>query len=431
MKPWKSLLLIVGFLSLAACGSRPEPVPIVSAPTAVPATPVPTVVAEPATLPPPVVTGGDGSTAPVVVEQPTAEPFLHPWPTDRFGYGVQSHANVGDPAFAMDVIANQLKVDWVKVQLRWKDVQTGPDSYDWSIWDSIVNEAQRNGLHLMFSIVTTPTWARADGKTDAPPDDYNVYYQFLRTVLERYPGRIGAIEVWNEQNIIREWDTPEGVQPTAYVTFLKGAYETIKAVDPAVIVISGALAPTGVHDQFNSWDDFIYLDQAIEAGMLAYADCLGAHHNGYNIPPDVGFDETDRMGSADSFQFKGPMTNVHHSWSFKTTLEVYADKIEAAKPGMKVCVTEFGWASSEGYSEFPPTFEFALDNTLAEQAQFIVQAFRQMHDSGDVWLAFLFNYDYGNKGGGPTDDTVPYSIIDVNGAPRPAFFAVADMEKTP
>jgi hypothetical protein len=92
-------------------------------------------------------------------------------------------------------------------------------------------------------------------------------------------------------------------------------------------------------------------------------------------------------------------------------------------------VTEFGWPSSEGYDTYPQGFEFAQDNTLEEQAQYIVQAFQQMHDSGNVWLAFLFNYDFGNKGNGPTDDPVPYSIIDTGGAPRPAFQAVAEMPK--
>jgi hypothetical protein len=92
-------------------------------------------------------------------------------------------------------------------------------------------------------------------------------------------------------------------------------------------------------------------------------------------------------------------------------------------------VTEFGWASSEGYDVTPEGFGFAQDNTLEEQAQFITQAFQLMHDSGDVWLAFLFNYDFGNKGNGPTDDTVPYSIIDTTGAPRPAFAAIAAMPK--
>jgi hypothetical protein len=54
-----------------------------------------------------------------------------------------------------------------------------------------------------------------------------------------------------------------------------------------------------------------------------------------------------------------------------------------------------------------------------------------MNDSGNIWLAFLFNFDFGNKGSGPTDDPVPYSIIDTAGIPRPAYGAVADMPKNP
>jgi hypothetical protein len=96
---------------------------------------------------------------------------------------------------------------------------------------------------------------------------------------------------------------------------------------------------------------------------------------------------------------------------------------------MKLCVTEFGWATTEGYDTYPQGFEFARDNSLEEQATYLVQAFNQMRESGDVWIAYVFNYDFGNKGGGPTDDVVPYSIVDTQGIPRPAFAALAEMEK--
>ena len=76
-------------------------------------------------------------------------------------------------------------------------------------------------------------------------------------------------------------------------------------------------------------------------------------------------------------------------------------------------------------------FEFAQDNTLEQQAGYITEAFQQMHADGNVWLAFLFNYDFGNKGNGPTDDPVLYSVIDTSGIPRPAFGAVGEMPKTP
>ena len=105
--------------------------------------------------------------------------------------------------------------------------------------------------------------------------------------------------------------------------------------------------------------------------------------------------------------------------------------MQAIDPNKKLCLTEFGYASSENMGGRPQYFEYFDDNSEAEQAQYIVQAYQQMHDSGDVWLAFLFNFDFGNKGDANTDDTVGYSIIRPDGVPRPAYGAVADMPKTP
>jgi polysaccharide biosynthesis protein PslG len=237
--------------------------------------------------------------------------------------------------------------------------------------------------------------------------------------------------VWNEQNLDREWTTANGVNPEDYVRFLEIAYNAIKGQDPNVIVISGALSPTGGGDWISWIDDFQWLDRALPAGMLNFADCVGVHHNGYNIGPDVAYDQAGATAKAATAVFRGPFDNPHHSWSFKTTLDGYAEKVQAFDPAKKLCVTEFGWASAAGYDVFPRGFEFAQDNSLQEQADYIVQAYQQMHAAGDVWLAFLFNFDFGNKGGGPTDDPVPYSIIDTSGIPRPAFGAVADMEKRP
>jgi polysaccharide biosynthesis protein PslG len=431
--------LLVGLLIsvLVACGGgEAEPTAPVPEPVTQESIPTPIVAPEEApTLPPPViVTEGEAAPAETVAEEEaTAVPTpIFPWPTDRFGYGTQVHgvASVGNPIDTMDTVRDQLGLQWVKMQLKWPVVHPSPGADQWFFYDGVIDEAYNHGLNLMVSVVGAPEWTRALGGENGPPDDYAQYITFLNELLDRHPGKIQAIEVWNEQNLDREWTTTNGISPEDYVQFLRLAYEAIKAKDPNIIVISGALAPTGAGDWVRWADDFEYLDRALAAGMLNYADCLGAHHNGYNIPPDVTAEAAPNHPKAQTAVFRGPFDNPHHSWSFKTTLDTYAQKVQAIDPNMKLCVTEFGWASNEGYDTYPTGFEFVQDNSLQEQADYIVQAFQQMHDSGDVWLAFLFNFDFGNKGGGPTDDPVPYSIVDTNGIPRPAFGAVADMEKT-
>jgi hypothetical protein len=319
-------------------------------------------------------------------------------------------------------------MNWVKIQVEWDLVEPDPAYYQWFFYDGPIDEANKRGLYVMLSVVGAPEWTRAAGGHNGPPDDYNLFAGFMTEIVRRYQGKVNAIEVWNEQNLDREWTATAGIRPADYVDFLSRAYNAIKAADPNVIVISGALSPTGVNN-VQVMDDFVYLDQALAAGLLTYADCVGVHHNGYNIGPDVTAEQAPSTAEAATASFRGPFDNVNHSWSFRTTVDTYAQKVQAVDPNKKLCVTEFGWASSEGYDTLPTGFEFARDNTLAEQAQFIVQAFQQMRDSGDVWLAFLFNFDFGNKGNGPTDDPVPYSIIDTGGIPRPAFGALAEMPK--
>jgi hypothetical protein len=95
----------------------------------------------------------------------------------------------------------------------------------------------------------------------------------------------------------------------------------------------------------------------------------------------------------------------------------------------KLCVTEFGWATTEGFGGTPPGFGFAEDNTLQEQADWIVQAFQLQHEWGITWIAYLWNLDYANKSQDPLDPNVPYSLVDFTGAPRPAYDTLEQMLK--
>ena len=437
---WLAAVLLLTF-ALAACGGQevaPEPTAPVEGQQ-----PIATEAVAPAgeTLPPPAVEAEILPTPTLAAEgeapveaAPTEAPVVSgPWPADQFGYGIQIHGNatVGNPAETMQAVHEQLGMDWVKAQIQWWLVEPDQTTDQWFFYDAVIDEAHNKGLRLMLSVVGAPAWTRAAGGENGPPDDYNEYARFLSELIDRHPGKIDAIEVWNEQNLDREWTSANGISPEDYVRFLQVAYETIKAKDPNIMVISGALSPTGTGDWVHWADDFEYMDRALAAGMLNFADCVGAHHNGYNLAPDVPADATGATSEAATATFRGPFDNPHHSWSFFTTMDTYAQKVQAVDPNKKLCVTEFGWASSEGYSEYPPGFEFAQDNTLQEQADYIVQAFTQMHASDDVWLAFLFNFDFGNKGSGPTDDPVPYSIIDTQGIPRPSYGAVSAMPKNP
>ncbi len=175
------------------------------------------------------------------------------------------------------------------------------------------------------------------------------------------------------------------------------------------------------------------MDLLIKAGMLNNADCVGAHHNGYNIGPNVTAADAPRDPKSRTAIFRGPFDNVNHSWSFNSTLSGYASRIKAAGSALKLCITEFGWPSMDGIllngkkAPAPNGFGFAADNTLANQADYIDQAIDVMSNWGFVQLAFIWNLNYGAQSGwDPKNDNTPYSILGPNFQPRPVWNKIAD-----
>jgi hypothetical protein len=393
----------------------------------------------------------EATSTPEEAAAPTAEPTAvppDPTPTaaavlptvvqaeEVFGYGIAINGTGGgDINYWMDQVEG-LGLGWAKQQVRWGYFEGNPGQMDWSGYDAVVDAANQRGIKVMLSVVEAPHWSRTyfdDNVEVAPPDDLTLLADFMGRMVDRYQGRIHAIEVWNEQNLDREWDTAEGVNADRYVEMLRLAYQAIKSRDPNIIVISGALSPVGATaaDPNNParvvyMDDLDYFDRMIAAGFLSYCDCVGAHHNGINMPPDVAWDEGYDDPTA---QFRGPFDNPDHSWSFKSTLWGYHDRVVAAGSDKPLCVTEFGWATSEGFDGYPPGFEFALDNTLEEQAQWDVEAFQLMRQWGFVRMAFLWNLNYSQLGWGPEDPNAPYALIDFKGVGRPSFGTIGAMEK--
>ena len=244
-------------------------------------------------------------TAPVFEEEateapsPTPEPSATPLPTAlpvdsmRYEAGIQVEpAPDFNPVHQDDYyrsVSQDLGLRWIKQQVRWKLLESEPGEIDWGPLDFVMTSARKFDLKLLLSIVTAPDWAREAGvalERDGPPADPLTYANFVAEIVKRYRGSIHAIEVWNEQNIDGEWTSTAGLSAPAYVALLRTTYETVKAVDPGIIIISGALSPTGVNDGIGAFDDFTYMDSLIEAGMLDWADCVGAHHYGYNVSPD-------------------------------------------------------------------------------------------------------------------------------------------------
>ena len=377
----------------------------------------------------------NGASNPLPLATPSAAPLATPPPDAQSGDAMRFQAGilVGHSPDLNQVnqdnyyrtVATDLGLPWVKQQLRWDQLEAQPGVIDWRLLDFVLPSAERFELKLLLSIMAAPSWARepdTDLERLGPPADPAAYANFVAAIIQRYPGRIQSIEVWNEQNSRGAWTTERGLLAADYVALLKAAYQAVKAIDPGIIVISGALSPTGIDDGIGAVDNFRYMDALIEAGLLDWADCVGAQHNGYNVSPDHRYNEIPQDSAA---SYRGPFDNPHHSWSFRSTLEGYANRIRAAGHTTMLCVTAFGWPSAEGLAGARPGLEFALDNSLAQQAEWLPLALSNMEAWGFVRLAFISNLNYGPQAGFDiANENVHYSLIGPPYDFRPAFDAI-------
>jgi len=308
----------------------------------------------------------------------------------------------GGGAFAFGITANMWQNDkggvaaqikdigfsWVKQQVRWEFVENEPGAVNWSEMDDIINVMNGNGIQVMFSVVTAPQWTRPDkAGTGGPPNDFNLYAGFVGKIAARYCGRLSAIEVWNEENLQREWDGYP-LDPASYMDLLRRSYGAIKASCPAILVISGAPTPTGNSDV--AIDDIDYLRGMYNNGLARYSDGIGVHPSGYAIPPDITVQDWQQG------RYTPPPSHFNHrSFYFRSTMEESRQVMVAfGDSNKRLWPTEFGW----GQTVSPhPGYEYEAYISEAQQAQYIVTAFRMMQNWGWVGGAFLWNLNY-NEG---------------------------------
>lgn len=369
---------------------------------------------------------------------PGVELTLPPNQDTSFGYGIEIRREQENAQSTLDRV-QELGLGWIKYQVDWAAMEPEPGSIRWADLDAVMASASAHNLKVLLDVASAPAWTRSVTTTgkNGPPDDPQKYVAFLLQVMQRYRGAIHAVEIWDEQNLGNEWYTAGGLSSAGYMNLLIPSSQAIRQSDPGVIIISGALTPTGQDDGIMAIDDFRYMQEMLATGLLDHVDCVGVRHTGFNLPPTLSAEDAFFGGAPVGARFLGPYdaaspVNPHHSWSFYSTLNGYHNMIVATGRNTPLCVTRFGWASAEGIGEPAIGFEFAHDNTPQEQAGYIVEAFQTMHDGRFVRLAILYNLDYapGNRDV-KQDSGSLFSILMPYGSPRPAFQAIRDMSKLP
>jgi LysM repeat protein len=313
-------------------------------------------------------------------------PAPQPTPVGTPPVSVSGGFELGGHVFGFQYAAQMrgAGMTWAKTQIVWDG--SAPAS---SVAGAI-NAAKSNGFKVLLGIKGNPAQIAAN-----PSQYYQNFANFLGGVAALNPAP-DAIEVWNEQNIDREWPVGQ-INGASYTQMLSAAYQAVKKANGNVLVISGAPAPTGFFAgkcANNGCDDDIYLRQMSQAGAAQFMDCVGIHYNeGILAPSRSSGDPRGNSG--------------HYTRYYPTMVNLYAGVF----PNKPLCFTELGYLSGEGYGPLPPAFSWAANTTAQNQAIWLAEAAKLARDSRRVRLMIVWNVDATVYG---ADPQAGYAVIRPN-----------------
>ncbi len=305
------------------------------------------------------------------------------------------------------------KFGWQKTLFQWRLIEgAGKGIFDWSEADRVVKASNDAGVKIIARVDFQPSWARADGASNGPPDNYQDYGDFIYALVNRYKtgspyGHIDAIEVWNEPNLSREWGNQKP-DATQYVALLKTAYIAAKRADPSVTVISAGLSPTETWDNTATPDD-IFLQQMYDAGAKNYFDVLGAHGAGYKAPPEM----SPAQVAAD------PSYGGHRFFTFRRVEDLRAVMVKNGDAAKQIWLTEFGWTSDQVH---PAYSWYAV--TEQQKAQYIVDAYKWAADNWAPWIGVMTLWNLPDPSWTTDREEYWWSIANPDGTDRPAYTAL-------
>lgn len=361
------------------------------------------------------------------VETPPPGSNAHP----QFAYGVEA-SFPGQDVTTLSNHLSSLGLHWVKHEVRWRDFESEQGVIDFETLDSIITALEAQNVNILLTVTTAPAWARSLQEENGPPDNFARYGEFVRALAARYEGRVDAYEIWDEPNLRSRWKSQvHTIGAQSYLELLRHGYDAVKSSDPAALVISAGLAPTGYNDAYNAElgnleinavDDRVFLNELYAAGLADYSDGIGIHPIGWANPPDA-LCCTPAEDVATHYEVP--------YFYFLETLNHYHNVMLANNDGEKALwVTKFGWGTSEDLGgQADPMNIFVSYTSLEEQSAYAPRAFEIGAELGFVGPMFLYNLNgcqamdvYGAEG-------CYYSLLGPEGSFRPVGQALQSLDK--
>ncbi|CAN5815188.1 hypothetical protein BH24CHL3_BH24CHL3_01290 [soil metagenome] len=299
-----------------------------------------------------------------------------------------SPAQLGDFASAL----NDGGFQFVRQEFSWGEIESARGAYDWSQYDTIVAELNRQGIGMIAVIVDTPEWARSIGQAvfaNAPPRDPESLHAFTNELALRFGENVPFVQIWDRPNTTDNWggQTATGAEFTPY---LEAAWRGARSGSASIRVVSPELAVTS--DTVGGQSDLAFMESMYAANASPYIDIVGIALDGGVFSPD------DRRVSESR-------TNFSRAILFR---ELMLSNSDVATP---VWATSYGWAAGEAV-------------TRDEQAEFVERGMERSWSEWP-WMGLMVQWAFLP----PQDSaTSSFAMVNPNGTATPLYQRLTSQE---
>ncbi|MDQ3185496.1 MAG: beta-galactosidase [Pseudomonadota bacterium] len=157
----------------------------------------------------------------------------------------------------------------------WPHLEPSRGKWDFSRLDRYVAMAKLQNVDILLPLANSPRWAAARpndrsayNKPGYPSEPANIedWRRYVKTVGERYKGRIRHYQIWNEPNSKLFFSG----SPAKLVELTCEAFQILKSIDPLNQVVSAGSTP-GAKDHLG------YLNHFLASGGKNCIDIVGHH----------------------------------------------------------------------------------------------------------------------------------------------------------
>lgn len=185
-------------------------------------------------------------------------------------------------------MVREMGAPWIVEYFPWAYIEPRRGHDEWERADLIIDLANRQGLTVIARLGFVPEWAKPEGSvsTYLDADHFQDFARHAAAFAAHFRGRVKYIIIWNEPNLALEWGYRRP-DPHGYTKLLCQAATAIRQVNPDVIILGGALAPTqGDPTGELGMNDLEFLQAMYDAGAKPCFDALAVHAYGLTFAPD-------------------------------------------------------------------------------------------------------------------------------------------------